>query len=317
MDQAATQLVTGLAAVMHPVESRTVVEVRADSAAIAAGMTPSVATARREDRIAEVDGRAIRVRLYRSDTGTGPAPVLVFAHGGGWVLGDLNSYDSFCDRLTNESGWTLLSVDYRCSPETQFPGPVEDVTAALVWLEAHAEELDVDPMRIAIGGDSSGGNLAAAVALLARDRDLVPLVGQLLLYPVVHCSSTSDAYDESRDTVLLTAAAMAWFCRHYVSADLDADHPYASPLLAPDLSGLPPTVVVTAEVDPLFPGIVAYVDRLREADVPTEHLHYDGVFHGFVSFAGAHAVADAAFAAIVDALRSFRTPHSISEGESR
>jgi len=224
----------------------------------------------------------IPVRIYEPE-GSGPFPVLVFFHGGGWVLGGLDTHDPTCRALTNASDCVVVSVDYRRAPEHPFPAPVEDCYAALRWVSENTDVVHGDADRIAVGGDSAGGNLAAAVAQLARDRDGPAIAYQALLYPVADHAFDTDSYAENAEGYFLTKADMEWFWDHYLPNDIAGRNPYASPLRARDLTGLPPATVVTCGFDPLRDEGVAYADRLADAGVEVTHRHYDEMIHGFAS----------------------------------
>jgi acetyl esterase len=232
-----------------------------------------------------------------------PAPALVFYHGGGWVIGDLESHDHVCRALANGAQCMVVAVDYRLAPEAKFPAAVDDCFAATRWVADHSTELGIDPARIAVGGDSAGGNLAAVVARLARDRGGPALTYQLLIYPVTDLQMTSASYVENAEGPLLTKAAMAWFIDHYATGDADRIDPLASPLLATDLVGLPPAFVLTAECDPLRDEGEAYGKRLADAGVPAEVKRYAGMPHGFFSFGAAF---DGSKEAIADAIGRLR-----------
>jgi acetyl esterase len=244
-------------------------------------------------RLASIEDRAIPgpagdipVRIYTPE-GSGPFPVLVYYHGGGWVILNLDSHDSLCRALASGAGCVTISVDYRLAPEHKFPAAPDDCLAALRWAAANAIEISGDPARIAVGGDSAGGNLATVVALLARDAGGPPLAGQLLLYPVTdHYRVDLPSYAENAEGYFLTMDDMVWFWDHYLSSADEAIDPRASPLRAADLGGLPPALVITAEYDPLRDEGEAYAQRLREAGVPTTHTRYAGAIHGFFSMAG-------------------------------
>jgi acetyl esterase len=228
-------------------------------------------------------GGDLAVRAYRPE-GEGPFPVVVFFHGGGWVKGNLETHDDLCRQLTNETGMVVLAVDYRRPPEDPFPAALEDCYAATAWAAEHGHFLDGDPTRVAVAGDSAGGNLAAAVSLLARDRD-GPAVGhQLLLYPVLDRDFTRDSYREVGDVTLLTEANMRWYWEQYLAEDVDAMNPYAAPLQARDLSGLPPATVVVSGWDPLHDEGVDYAERLSTADVPVTLLDLQDQIHAFLSY---------------------------------
>jgi len=222
------------------------------------------------------------VRVYHPGPGE-KLPLLVYFHGGGWVIGDIEVVDRPCRALANAGRCVVASVNYRLSPETKFPGPVEDCYAATAWLAAHAAELGADPLRVGVGGDSAGGNLAAAVTLMARDRNGPKLAFQLLIYPVTAPAkgTTFASYTENAENYLLTRAAMEWFWDHYLNTEDEGRNPYASPLFAADHSRLPPAMVITAEFDPLRDEGEAYAERLHAAGVPVALQRYDGMFHGF------------------------------------
>lgn len=254
-----------------------------------------------------VDGSAGRLpaRVYHPSPGQ-ELPVLVYFHGGGWVIGNLDVVDKPVRTLANASGCAIVTVQYRISPETKFPGPAEDCYAATAWVAAHAAELGVDAGRLAVGGDSAGGNLAAAVALMARDRGTPAIAFQLLIYPTVAPAEDSEfgSYVTNGSGYMTTAASMRWFYQHYL-ADVAAerDNPYAYPLRSKDLRGLPSAHVVTAEYDPLHDEGVAYATALAEAGVATTAADYDGVIHGFFWMPGRIAKGAAVAADIAGVLR--------------
>ena len=225
-------------------------------------------------------------RLYRPAPGV-TSPLLVYFHGGGWVTGSVDIADLPCRALASGTGAVVASVDYRLSPETRHPGPAEDAYQATVWLAAHAAELGADPDRVVVCGDSAGGNLAAAVTLMARDRGGPALAGQVLLYPPLAPArgSISPSLTANAEGYGLTRGGMEWFWDHYLAAAPDRLPPYACPLLADDLTRLPPALVVTAEYDPLRDEALAYAGRLREAGTDVQIQTYDGMLHGFVWFA--------------------------------
>jgi acetyl esterase len=231
----------------------------------------------------EVDGPAgkIPVRIY-TPTGKAPRPGIVFFHGGGFVVCDLDSHDATCRELANGADCVVVSVDYRLAPEAKFPAAPEDCYAATQWVSREAEQLGIEPARIAVAGDSAGGNLAAVVAMMSRDRGGPPLVHQLLIYPVTDNRFDTTSYKDNGSGYLLSANMMRWFWHHYLDSEADGDNPLASPLRARDLSGLPSATVLTAEYDPLRDEGRAYAKRLQEAGVATAHTNYPGVFHGFI-----------------------------------
>jgi acetyl esterase len=228
------------------------------------------------------------VRLYHPAPGK-DLPLVVYFHGGGWVIGDIEIVDKPCRALANAAECVVASVNYRLSPETKFPGPVEDCYAATRWLAEHAGEIGADGRFVAVAGDSAGGNLAAVVALMARERGGPKLAYQLLIYPVTTTADGNEfaSYEANSDGYLLTRAGMIWFWDHYLATPDDGRNPYAAPLRASDLSGLPPAMVVTAEFDPLRDEGQAYARRLREAGVEVKSSHYEGLIHGFFWMAGA------------------------------
>lgn len=237
----------------------------------------------------------IDTRVYRP--GEGERPILVYFHGGGFVVGSLDTHDNVCQRLATESGWTVVSVDYRLAPEHPFPAALEDAYAAVEAVAADSEGFDGDG-TIAVGGDSAGANLAAGVSLLARDAGDAPeLAHQLLYYPV--CGSPFGTYDsraENAEGYFLERTTMEWFHDHYVESSVHARNGYLSPLLVDDLSGLPPATVVTAGFDPLRDEGIEYADALEADGVAVEHAHYGAMIHGFVGFLGAVDAADGAIA---------------------
>src|SRR5688572_809153 len=217
-----------------------------------------------EDRkVTSVDGAEIPVRIYWPTSAPGPHPVVVFYHGGGWVIGSIESHDATVKSLAAASGMVFVSVDYRLSPEYKFPTPLDDCFAATKWVVDNATELGVDASRLAVAGDSAGGNLAAAVALMARENGGPAIKFQLLVYPVTDFDSTRRSMVDNGEGYFLTRAAMEWFGGHYLASDNDRDHHFAAPIRA-DLSGLPPALVITAEYDPLRDEGNEYGHRLQD-----------------------------------------------------
>jgi len=240
------------------------------------------AVAKVENRTIPGPGGKLPVRIYTPD-GTGPFPLLVFFHGGGFVFCDLDSHDALARSLCNEADAVVVSVDYRLAPEAKFPAAPEDCYFATCWAVENAASIGADGRRVAVVGDSAGGNLAAVVALLTKQRGGPALAHQFLIYPVTARDFTTGSYEDNADGYFLTRDMMQWFWHHYLEREEDATSPLASPLLAEDLSGLAPATVVTAEFDPLRDEGEAYARRLEEAGVPTRQVRYDGVIHGFVS----------------------------------
>jgi len=245
-------------------------------------------------------GGPLPIRIYRPKDGLRGA--LVYFHGGGWVIGSLEGADATCRALTNRSRCVVISIGYRLAPETKFPGPVDDAFAAVRWVADNAGDLRIDPARIAVGGSSAGGNLAAAAALVARDRGGPKIAFQLLTVPVTELSSRAASHREFSEGYGLTAADMEWFGRHYVRSEADADEPYASVLRA-DLHDLPPAFVITAECDPLRDDGEAYAERLRALGIAARYKRYPGMFHGFMGFPNALPEAAEAFDDAGSALR--------------
>ncbi len=206
---------------------------------------------------------ALGLRIYTPVEAGGPGalPVLVFFHGGGWVVGNLDTHDGLCRRLANAAGCLVVSVDYRLAPEARFPAAVDDAYAATRWVAARASSFGGDGTRLAVGGDSAGGNLAAVVSLLAHERGAPPLRFQLLLYPVTDFAFDTPSYRENGEGYLLTRANMEWYAGHYLRDGADRRHPHAAPLRAADVGGSPPTMVITAQYDPLRDEGEAYAVR--------------------------------------------------------
>jgi len=240
-------------------------------------------------------GGALPVRLYEPDA-EGPHPLTVFFHGGGWTAGDLDTHDNVCAALVDEAGTSVLSVDYRLAPEDPFPAALHDCYAAVEWATEFGHRVKCDPDRVAVAGDSAGGNLAAAVSLLARDRrrgvgfrdepgEAPDIVHQSLIYPAVNspAGETFDSYEENALGYFLERPSMEYYYANYVPEPADARNEYLAPLLARDLSGLPPATVLTAGFDPLRDEGEAYAERLEAAGVPVHYEEFPGMIHGFVS----------------------------------
>jgi acetyl esterase len=230
-------------------------------------------------------------------------PVLVWFYGGGWTLGTLEAVDAVCRRLASSTSCAVVAVAYRLAPERPFPAAVDDCWAATRWVWEQRGEHGLDGTRIAVGGPSAGGNLAAATALLARAQEGPPLALQLLVYPVLAHNSDTASMRESADPVLFDREDVAWCWRHYLAREADGASPLASPLRAPDLGGLPPALVITAEEDPLRDEAELYAERLQAAGVPTELVRFDGMAHGFFSSADVLAEAREAQELAARALR--------------
>lgn len=233
-----------------------------------------------DDRV-PVDNGRIDVRIYRPDV-PGPLPMLVYAHGGGFVFCDLDSHDGLCRNLANLIPAVVVSVGYRLAPEHRWPTAAEDLYAATCWAVQHAADLGADPARVAVGGDSAGGNLAAVTTLMARDRGGPDLAAQLLLYPVIGANFDTESCQLFGQGFYNPRPALQWYWDQYVPAVADRENPYASPLHG-DLHGLPPAVVVVAGHDPLRDEGIAYTDALEAAGVPITRCAFDGGIHGFMT----------------------------------
>ncbi len=260
-------------------------------------------------KVAEVRDRVIpgsygdfQARVFTPE-GTGPFPAYVHFHGGGWWMGNIAMTEGECRHIVRDVGCVVVSIDYHLAPEHKFPIPVEDCYTATTWVVEHAVELDVDPERVAVGGGSSGGNLAAAVCLMARDRGGPSLVFQLLVNPVIDRNFETPSYYQNSDGYGLTRDTMSWFWDLYLSEPSDASDPYAAPMQARDLSGLPAALVITAEYDPLRDEGEEYGRRLQAAGVPATISRYDGMIHGFDFFTKVVPAARECRAEVTAALR--------------
>jgi acetyl esterase len=226
---------------------------------------------------------AIPARIYTPKTlrkKDGLAPCLVFFHGGGWVIGNLETHDVVCRKLAHESELIVISVDYRLAPEHKFPAAVDDAILATKWIAANAKQHGIDASRLIVGGDSAGGNLAAVVALAARDGGGPKIAAQLLIYPATEFARKHPSHREPETSILLTHSVIGWFMNHYLG-DADISDWRASPARAKSLTDLPPAYVLTAGADPLRDEGDEYAARLKEAGVPVTYKHFPGQFHGF------------------------------------
>ena len=283
-----------------PVEDCTPVAARAQ---FLAGVAATQWPPEEVDETTERDARGIRVKIWR---GRGApqdgAPAMLYLHGGGWVIGAPETHEDICRILANIAGAVVVSPDYRLAPEHPFPAAADDSAATLAWMSEEAATLGIDPSRIVIAGDSAGGNLAAVVALMARDGDVPPVIGQMLIYPVTDQHQASDSYRRCATDFGLTAEGMRWFRDHYVQDDADRSNWRASPMQVPSLQGVAPAFVVLAGYDVLFDEGLAYAQRL-EAEASASTRIWPGQIHGFVSMGRAIPEAREALDAIVSAWR--------------
>jgi acetyl esterase len=307
LDPVARIIIDTMEAEMPPIAGGNAATVRAElKARPLLPVTEDIASS--EDRTIPGPDGEIPVRVYRPlEPSSDPAPGVVFFHGGGWVICDLDSHDGTCRRMANAVGAVVVSIDYRLAPEHKHPAAVEDAYAATRWVAEHAGELGIDPDRLAIAGDSAGGHLTAVVAQMARDRGAPPLAFQLMVYPVI--DSTSGRNDrpsrsENATGYFLTLDAMEWYREQYLPDDASGEDASASPHVADSLAGLPPACVITAEMDLLRDEGEHYARLLEQSGVPVMLYRADGMFHGFF---GMEAVLDGAKAAqqvAFDAMRA-------------
>lgn len=294
-----------------PMHELTVDQARRQMQAASDLLGPGDEVASVEDIAADAPHGAIPVRIYRPHSEHDRLPLLVYFHGGGWVLGSIATHDAYCRGLANASDWAVASVDYRLAPEHPFPAAFDDSYAATAWLADSADALKLDARTIAVGGDSAGGNLAAAVALAARDRGGPTLAGQLLIYPITDFDFQRPSYIANADGYHLTRDTMRWFWQHYCGDDFarTADDFRASPLLAESLAQLPSAFVITAEFDPLLDEGEAYAEKLSAAGVDARCKRYDGMIHGFVRRTAEWSAAREALRDAAEFLRSITINH--------
>ncbi len=231
--------------------------------------------------VSDESANGVPVRVYRPTLNT-KLPCLVYYHGGGWVIGDLETHDSPCRLLARQTGCVVVAVDYRLAPEHPFPVPLDDCFTATQWVVDNAARLDIDAENVAVGGDSAGGNLAACVCIKAREQNGPSIVHQVLVYPVTDAAMDTESYVENADGYMLTRDSMVWFWDNYIGTH-NKDNYLISPLKAEDLSDLPSATVLTAEFDPLRDEGESYGARLLAAGVATQVKRYDGLVHGFIS----------------------------------
>ncbi len=261
-------------------------------------------------RLPVKDG-SILLRIY-TPAGPGPHPVLLYFHGGGWVIANLDVYDASARALCNAAECVVVSVGYRQAPEHKFPIAIEDCFAALQWAQKNAASINGDPLYVAVAGESAGGNMAAVVCLMARAQGTASPVHQLLIYPVTDFSFATPSYTEHANASPLNAAMMHWFAGHYLKSPSEASHPYASPLQSSDLSGLPPATIITAEHDPLRDDGRLYSSALQAAGVAVAYRNFDGMMHEFFSLAG---LLDAGSEAVRFAATELRTAFNRTASE--
>lgn len=305
LDPAVKALLDQLAANPAPkIWEGTPAEGRAMFQAMSQALDPQgVAIAKTENMTAPGPAGDIPVRIYTPMGGGTVLPGLVYFHGGGWVIGDLQTHEQVCRMLANESGARVVAVDYRLAPEHKFPAAVDDCFAATQWVEEQASALGIDPNRLAVAGDSAGGNLAAVVCQLAKQKGSPKIVFQLLIYPVTEARAKTASMRENAEGYFLEKAGMDWFFDQYLSSCEEEKDPRVSPLLASDLSGLPRAYVITAGYDPLRDEGKAYADKLNRAGVAAVHVNYDGLVHGFFNMTGVVPAAAEAVAAAGKAVR--------------
>jgi acetyl esterase len=303
LDPQAQKVVDTIAALnLKPIKDSTPAEAREAMRTRTAALGPVEDVPAVADHRVPVPGGEITVRVY-APAGVGPHPVLVFYHGGGWVIGDLYTHDGLCRSIVNAAGCAVASVDYRLAPEFTFPVAVEDSYTALKWVAANAPRLGLDSARVAVGGDSAGGNLAAVMALLSRDRRGPRVLLQVLVYPVTNHDFGTTSYRENATGYVLTTEDMRWFWRHYLSREEQGQEVSASPFRAKSLADLPPALVITAGCDPLRDEGEAYAARLRDAGAPVTLTQYPGMFHGFLRMTRILDQARAALDEVAGALR--------------
>lgn len=263
--------------------------------------------------IPRADGTSLPIRIY-VPAGAAPIGTCLYFHGGGWVLNSIDTHDDLVRRLTAASGCVFVNVEYRLAPEHKYPAAVEDAYLAVRWVQDHAHEWGCDSRKVAVSGDSAGGNLAAAACLMVRDRQAPSIAAQALIYPITDCDFDRPSYLANGEGYFLTRREMKWFWNHYVSSPEQMREPYASPLLAPSLRDLPPALILTAEYDPLRDEGEAYAEALRQAGVDVTFKRYDGMIHAFMKRV---QYFDAAFDAIREVAQMLQKTFNGSENSRR
>lgn len=246
---------------------------------------PHIPAKKIENLTLSINEAEIPVRIYTPADSDGVtasnSPALVYFHGGGWVMGTIDAYDGLCQDLAGTAGCKVISVDYRMAPEFPYPIPFEDAYFATEWIFSNASTLGIDQNRIAVGGDSAGGNLATAVAIKAKQSENFKLMYQMLIYPVTNFQFDTESYQKYGSNFFLTKRAMEWFWDQYLPDESAGREVYASPLRCKDLSGLPPALVVTAGYDPLYSEAVQYAEQMSQSGIKVEHVNYEDMIHGF------------------------------------
>ncbi|MCH7727661.1 MAG: alpha/beta hydrolase [Planctomycetes bacterium] len=279
VDPQVQQFLAEIAAAAVPaMHEQTPAEARQQMEAASAALAKPPVDSIEDQLVAGADGE-IPIRIYKPDGDS--LPVVVYFHGGGWVIGSIETHDGYCRSLANAASAIVVSVDYRLAPEHRFPAAAEDAYEATRWASDNIVATGGQTGQLSVAGDSSGGNLAAVVALMARDRSGPPITSQALIYPITDHDFDTASYVSFADGHYLTRETMIWFWDLYCGDDADRDHAYLSPLHADDLRGLPPALVLTAECDPLCDEGEAYAEQLRAADVEVTLSRYDGMIHGF------------------------------------
>jgi len=279
-------------------------EARKQMLDLTAPVDPLLTVDRVENRRIHGPAGEIPLRLYYPARDP-PYAVVVYFHGGGWVIGNLDTHHGLCHAFAKTSGCLVVSVDYRLAPEHRHPAAVEDAYAATSWVAANTAALQADPERMAVAGDSAGGHLAAVVALMARDRRGPRLDLQILIYPITDFNLDTSSYLNNADGYMLTRDLMRWFWNHYLETEKFADHPYVCPLRAKDLAGLAPALVITAEYDPLCDEGEAYAQKLRQAGVKVKYIRYGGMIHGFLRMTSRLDKAKEALEEVAGVLKGF------------